>query len=325
MSFGDHLDELRRRLVFALIGVGLIFVVAVVFGGQLLEIITQPVTTALHDAGQAANLQATSPLESFTAFLKIATVAAMLVGMPWILYQAWLFISPGLYAHEQKFVYVLIPMSLMMTAIGLLFLYFVVLPLCLYFLIDFGAGLVPSITTTAPLPAGIVLPQVPVLAADPPDAAVGAYWFNSSIGQLRLVEKPGHVVAIAFGSGSVIAQQYRVGEYIDLVLMMGLAFGIAFQVPLVLMLLSWAGIVRPEHLTPYRKKIFFGCVIGAALLPTQDPWSLLVLSVMLAGLFEFGILLMRFMPLRRIAGMTPDAATAGTAGRAAYTDGDAEA
>jgi sec-independent protein translocase protein TatC len=149
---------------------------------------------------------------------------------------------------------------------------------------------------------------------------VGSLWFNSALGQLRIMEKPGHIMAVSLGSGSMIAQQYRVGEYIDLVLMMGLAFGLAFQVPLVLMLLSWTGIVRPEHLTPYRKKIIFGCVVGAALLPTQDPWSLLVLSLMLIGLFEFGILLMRFMPLRRLIGLGPRPTHA-----PALTDGDAEA
>lgn len=321
MSFGDHLEELRRRLIFALIGVAVIFVIAAIFGGELLSFITHPVTAALHEAGQAANLQATSPLESFSAFLKIAAVAALLVGMPWILYQAWLFISPGLYEREQRFIYILIPMSLVMTMLGLLLLYFVVLPLCLYFFIDFGAGLVTSHAATAPLPPGITLPQVPVLAADPTEAPAGSYWFNATLGQIRIMEKPGHVMAVPLGSGSMIAQQYRVGEYIDLVLMMGLAFGIAFQVPLVLMLLSWTGIVRPEHLTPYRKKIIFGCVVGAALLPTQDPWSLLVLSLMLIGLFEFGIVLMRFMPLRRLVGL--DAKPAHAA--AALTDGDAEA
>lgn len=306
MSIGDHLEELRRRLIFSLIGVGILFIAGLLLGGQLLTIITQPVIHALHAAGQAPNLQATSPIESFSAFLKVASVSALLAGLPWILYQVWLFIAPGLYDNEQRFVYVLIPMSLALTAVGMAILYFVILPLCLYFLIQFGATLIDVRVDTAPLPPDLVLPQMPVLQFDPPgDVATGSMWFNSTLGQIRMQGGPGHVMAVALGSGGVIAQQYRVGEYINLVLMMGLAFGIAFQVPLVLMLLSWAGLVRAEQLTRYRKHVVMGCVLGAALLPTQDPWSLLVLSVMLLALFELGIALMRMRGLRRLAGFEP--------------------
>jgi len=314
MSFGDHLDELRKRLVYSLLGVAVFFIASLALGGGLLDIVAAPVLHELKAAGQSATLLATSPLETFGAYMKVATVMSLLVGMPWVLYQTWQFISPGLYPHEQRFVYVLMPMSVGLTAIGVLMLYYVVLPLSLYFLISFGSGLIGSHVTTAPTPEGIVLPAVPTLSADPSDAAPGSMWINQSVGQLRFRAADGRTLGVALSSGGTISQQYRISEYVDLVFMMALAFAIAFQVPMVLMLLAWSGLLKPEDLTRYRKQVFFGCVIGAALLPTQDPGSLLALSAMLIGLFELGIVLMRVMP-KRLARLAP----------AESTDGDLEA
>jgi sec-independent protein translocase protein TatC len=312
MPFGDHLEELRRRLFHALIGLGVLFVVSLYFGGVLLEVLSAPLLNELKANGQAPSMLATSPLETFGAYIKVATVAALVVGMPWLLFQMWLFVAPGLYPREQRFAHFLLPLSGVLTMIGLSVLYWVILPISLYFLISFGSGLIPDHHATITTPPGVVYPSTPVFDADPTDAPIGATWINKSLGQLRFQIEADRVMGVALSSGGMIAQQYRVREYVDLVFMLGLAFAVAFQVPLVLLLLSWMGIVEAEQLTSKRKQVFFGCVIGAALLPTQDPWSLVLLSGMLIALFEFGILLIRFVPARRVAGKTP-------------TDADAEA
>lgn len=314
MPFGDHLEELRRRLFHALIGVGLLFIVSLYFGGLLLEVLSAPLMSELKASGQSATMLATSPLESFGAYIKVATVAALVVGMPWLLFQMWLFVAPGLYPREQRFAYFLLPLSGVLTMVGLAALYWVILPISLYFLISFGSGLIPDHRAAIPTPDGVVYPSTPVLEADPSDAPVGAMWINRSLGQLRFQVEAGRVMGVALSSGGMIAQQYRVREYVDLVFMLGLAFAVAFQVPLVLLLLSWTGIVEAEQLTSRRKQVVFGCVVIAALLPTQDPWSLVLLSAMLIGLFEFGILLIRFVPARRVAAAAIE-----------RSDGDAEA
>lgn len=314
MPFGEHLEELRRRVVHALIGVFLLFVVSMYFGGSLMEVLSAPLLDELKANGQAPSMLATSPLEAFGAYIKVATVASLVAGMPWLLYQMWLFVSPGLYPREQRFAVFLLPLSGVLTVIGLAVLYWVILPVSLYFLISFGSGLIPDRHPTIQSPEGIAYPAAPILTADPTDVPVGAVWINSTIGQMRIRIDKDHVVGVALTSGGMIAQQYRVSEYIDLVFMLGLAFAIAFQVPLVLLLLSWLGVVRAEHLTSKRKQVIFGCVVGASLLPTQDPWSLVLLSGMLIALFEFGILLIRLVPARRIMGAAPPP-----------TDADAEA
>ncbi|MEC9374503.1 MAG: twin-arginine translocase subunit TatC, partial [Planctomycetota bacterium] len=102
--------------------------------------------------------------------------------------------------------------------------------------------------------------------------------------------------------GGVIAQQYRISEYVNLFLALGLVFAVAFQLPLVMLLLGWSGIAGPESFTGKRRYVFFACAIAGAILTPADPVSMVLLTVPLYLLFEGGILLMRFLPATRVAG-----------------------
>ena len=315
MSFGDHLDELRKRLMLALLVPVPVFCFFLYGGNWLLDWTTAPLIKSLKAAKQPAVLQTTSPTEAFTEYVQIAMVATAVVSLPWMLYQFWKFIAPGLYAKEKRFVFFLVPLSTILTTIGLAILYWVLLPLSLYFLIEFGATLVTQKVETAPLPPGITLPSVPILEKDPPDPQPGQYWFNKSLQQSRLCIGTGEILGQPMQSGASIIQQYRLSEYIDLVFMLGLSFAIAAQLPLVLMLLSWIGVINYKMLAKYRRHAIFGSVFLGALLPTQDPGSLIMLGAMLYSLFELGLILMRFVPASRVAsgvfksGAAPGAAT----------------
>ncbi len=301
MSFGEHLDELRKRLMWALLIPVPVFVVFLVFGEGLLRVVTAPLYDSLHRAGEPAQLIVTSPLEAFAAYVKVSAVATLVVAMPWVLYQVWLFVSPGLYQKERRFIYFLIPLSGLLTALGLVILYYVILPLSLFFLIEFGAGLLKTPTPTVPAPPGQVLPSVPMFKGDPDGRKPGDMWVNEVAGQLRVEGADGKVFALPLQSGAGIAQQYRVSEYVNLVFMMGLAFAVASQVPIVLMLISWTGLIDHKLLTQYRRHAIFGSVFLGALLPTQDPGSLILLGAMIYSLYELGIVLMKFMPASRVA------------------------
>ncbi|HVZ94899.1 MAG TPA: twin-arginine translocase subunit TatC [Phycisphaerales bacterium] len=302
MSFGDHLDELRRRLLFCILGPIPIFIVCLVYGSSLLTFLTAPLIQQLRAAGEPASLLATSPIEPFNAYLKVATIVTILVSMPWILYQLWLFISPGLHAAERRFVYFLVPLSAMLTAVAMLFLYYLVLPVSLYFLITFGSSLVSEGIHTIPAPPGITFPAAPIIDGDPDPQSIppGGYWLNRDLNQLRFRMADGAIVGVPLIKGGAIAQQYRIGEYISLVFGLALIFALCFQVPVVLMLLSWVGILVPSDLTKFRRHILFACVVVAALFPSQDPWTLIMLSVAMYGLFELGLALMRFVPPDRV-------------------------
>lgn len=308
MSFGDHLEDLRKRVFYAIIGIVPIFAVAFGYGRPLLRMLIEPVQAQLTKAGQGAQLLATGPFETFGAVVQIALIVTVLLGAPWLLYQLWKFISPGLYAHERKIVHLLLPFSGILTLCSMLFLYYVILPVILAFFIGFGAKVSsPMHVATAPVPEGIVFPMIPVLTADPPDPKPGMVWINESLLQQRVCVgfdaqgKP-LIRVITLTSNIGIAQQYRISEYIKTILNMGLAFGIAFQTPVVVVMLGWVGIINPEMMKRYRRHaIAVSAVLGAVLTPA-DPLSMLLLAGPLYLLYELGLLILHLFPIERVLG-----------------------
>lgn len=318
MSLGDHLEDLRKRLLWAVLGLVPLFALGLILGGPLLQLILTPLQEALHRTDQPMTLLATSPFETVGAYIKVALVFAMLLSTPWIILQAWLFVSPGLHTYERRFVYLLIPMSAALTAIGLVFLYKVLLPATLTFLIGWGSGLVSERPGAAPIDPTLAFPSAPVLDADPPADAIGtpalpigSMWVNRALSELRIVVGPREVKGLRLTGGGAIAQQYRVGEYTSIFFLLGVILSLAFQLPLVLMILSWVGIVEPKDLAPYRRQIIFACAIAAALLPSQDPVTMIILWAVFYGLFEFGMVLMKVVPARVVAGKTAPKLTDG--------------
>ncbi|MBL8763495.1 MAG: twin-arginine translocase subunit TatC [Phycisphaerae bacterium] len=302
MSFGEHLDELRRRLIHTLLGLAPIFFLSLLVGDRLLGWMIIPVEQSLRSADMTVMLQGTSPLETFSAYLKVSLIAAIIVGSPWVLYQAWLFVAPGLYARERRFAYFLLPLSVVLTLAGTYFLFRVILPVMLAFFAGFGSGIGVRPIETAPIPSNIVLPTLPVLAADPPNPAPGQAWVNSALHKMRVAVAEGKVLSVELHGDAVIAQHYKISEYVNLVFLMTLAFALAFQTPVVVLLLGWVGILRIETLRHYRKyALFLAFVAGAIISPSPDPFSMILLAVPLYLLYELGGILLRFIPASRVA------------------------
>ena len=300
MSLGDHLEELRRRVILAIVGIVPLLVAALVFGKPLLALLIDPLRDELRQASQPSGLLATGPFETFAVYLQISLIATVIVGSPWILYNMWKFIEPGLYSNERSFVNILVPLSTLLTLSSALFLYFVVLPVILAFFINFGTQLGQDTTPTAELAEGIVLPTLPVLDGDPPDPEIGQQWINTDLMQMRTVvpKRDGTpaIVGAELVAGAGITQQYRVSEYIKTVLNLALAFGIGFQTPVVVLLLGWAGIVERKTLAKYRKYAVAVCTIAGAVLTPADPLSMMLLAIPLYILFELGMLLLIVFP-----------------------------
>lgn len=313
MSIGDHLDELRKRLLLALAIPVPLAIVAFFFAPSIRWFLCEPAFRAQRASGMPAHLQVLNPVETITTDMQLALVVALVLSAPWILWQLWKFIEPGLYSSEKRFVRFLIPLSTLLTVTGLALLQWVLMPLMLKFLVSFGgppptelaAGERASPTAGAD---GSVNdpPTIPMLTAPPARPLPGQIWVT-----------PEHEIQIALpvGDGATVEifaaplrrlgpldQQYRLREYLDFVLTLMLGTAVAFQLPLVILLLGWAGVIEVPMLRRYRRHAIFVCAILSAIItPTGDPISMIVMAIPLYGLFELGILLLVIAPPRAVA------------------------
>lgn len=135
MSLGDHLEELRTRLILALIGLAICAVIGFCFGPKIISIIEQPYISAM---GSDARLQTLAPADGFVTFVKIALITGLLISSPWVFYQLWMFIATGLYPHEKKYVHLAAPFSAILFIGGAMFFMFIVAPVTLSFLVKFN-------------------------------------------------------------------------------------------------------------------------------------------------------------------------------------------
>ncbi len=232
----SHLLELRDRLLKALLAVGICFVPCAMYMNQLFTFVAKPLTQKL-PAG--ASLIATSVVAPFTVPFKLALVAAIGLAMPFVLYQAWAFIAPGLYRHERKFAVPLLLSSVLLFYAGAAFAYAVVFPVMLSFFV----------TTT---PAGV-------------------------------------------------SMMTDMASYLDFIMVLVLAFGAAFEVPVATVLLVWTGLVRIQTLTKNRGFVLLGIFIVAAFLTPPDAVSQSFMAIPMYILYELGIVMSKLLLRDKIA------------------------
>lgn len=152
MSFLEHLEELRKRLILALAGVGVAFIVSLTFSDRLWEIVQGPAAAALASLGyKDTSLVTTSPMESFSIiWVKLPMLTALFLASPWLLYQVWSFVAPGLYKRERRYAAPFIISAAGLFIAGGLFAYFVAFRFGLTFLLGIAqsVNVRPMITIT---------------------------------------------------------------------------------------------------------------------------------------------------------------------------------
>src|ERR1700689_1623840 len=146
MGFLDHLEELRKRIVYSIISVAVGFGVCWWKVEAIYEVMQRPIMKALKDNGMAEKLVYLNPTEPFNLYLKIAALAGLFLTSPFVLYQVWMFISPGLYRNEKRYVVPFMVSTIALFTTGGYFGYRVVYPRALDFLIHFGRQFQPMIT-----------------------------------------------------------------------------------------------------------------------------------------------------------------------------------
>ncbi|MBZ5667807.1 MAG: twin-arginine translocase subunit TatC [Acidobacteriia bacterium] len=146
MGFLDHLEELRKRIVYSIIAIAVGFFACWGYAENIYQVMQRPVMDALARNGLSAKLVYLNPTEPFNLYLKVGAMAGLFVASPFVLYQLWCFISPGLYRHEKRYVMPFVLSTAALFLAGGYFGYKLVLPQALVFLIGYGKDFQPMIT-----------------------------------------------------------------------------------------------------------------------------------------------------------------------------------
>jgi len=225
-SITSHLLELRSRLIRVIICLGVLFIAGIPFASEIYGFVASPLLSILPEGSSMIATQVTSP---FMAPIKLVLFAALLVTMPYLFYEVWMFMSPGLYKNEKSFVMPLMATTVILFTTGIAFAYFVVCPIIFKFFIASAPNSIQVMTD--------------------------------------------------------------ISQYLNFIIKLVFAFGVAFEIPIATFLLIKSSIVKKESLIksrPYLIILFF--VIGMLLTP-PDIFSQLFLALPMWILFELGLLL----------------------------------
>ncbi len=315
MSLGDHLEDLRRRIIFGLIGVGVALIFMLFVGKPLVAVICQPLLYQLHAQGMQPSLEMPSVTSAFGVYIKVSLIGAVIIGLPWLLYQVWLFIAPGLYRHERRFVVMLLPGSAALSVAGIAFMYFIMLPITLWFFVTFASSfglpdLSPSVvqqrissitqsedtdTSVAP-PLAVTLQDI--YTHDPPNPVDGQTWINSTENARKTFYK-GQYLVEQFTPPILSSSGYHITEYISFVMWMALAFSLAFQLPMVMLLLGFTGIMRLETMIAGWKYMLLVVFVASMILTPADIISQFAMAIPMYILYLFGLVLVKLTTRRR--------------------------
>jgi sec-independent protein translocase protein TatC len=303
MSIGDHLEELRRRILLGLFGLVPTGLVCLYFGRSILGFLCRPLLRSLQKYDINPQLSSLQVSDAFMVYMKVSLIAAIAIAGPWIVYQLWLFISAGLYPHERKYVTKYIPLSIVLLLCGMLFVYYVVLPFSLQFFIGFTANFglqLPNAVDPALAPATTRPTFLQAVAGDPVHPADFQIWFDTAQHRLKIFTG-GNIRVIPFGPDNLLATNFTLPDYLDLVLQLLLTFGLAFQLPIVVMALARIGLVEIDTLKRWRRYVYLGLsMLAAALAPGDVVTATIALLIPLVGLYELGIFLAK-MGVKRAA------------------------
>jgi sec-independent protein translocase protein TatC len=235
-TFLSHLIELRERLVHALIAVAVVFVALFVWpgSGPIYDFLALPLMKALPEG---TKMIATGVVTPFLIPVKVTATLAFMVALPYVLYQVWAFVAPGLYEHEKKLALPIVVASTLLFFLGVAFCYYFVFGRVFHFIHEFA----PKSITPAP----------------------------------------------------------DIEAYFSFVLTMFIAFGITFEIPIVVVVLVRMGLVSVEKLAQARPYVIVGAFVIAAIVTPPDVLSQFMLALPMCLLYEAGLLLARFVKKRQ--------------------------
>jgi len=135
MSFGEHIDEFRKRIIYCLLGIGICLVFTLIFGTNIIDLFKAPYLNAVDSD---TLLQTLAPTDGFNSYVKLCIISAVVLSSPWSIYQIWKFIEEGLYSKEKIYFQYFIPLCIILFVAGASFLMYIVAPLVMKFLLSFN-------------------------------------------------------------------------------------------------------------------------------------------------------------------------------------------
>ena len=231
-----HLTELRDKLLRSLLAVLIVFIGLFAFANEIYTFVSKPLRSLLPDG---ATMIATEVASPFLTPFKLTLVASIFLAIPYVLYQVWSFIAPGMYRHDKRMAIPLLVSSVLLFYAGAAFAYYVVFPLIFAFFTSVGPDDITIMTD--------------------------------------------------------------INRYLDFVLKLFFAFGLAFEIPIAAVLMIWAGITTADDLIKKRPYIIVGCFVLGMLLTPPDFISQTLLAFPMWMLFEVGVFFGRFIERRQDA------------------------
>jgi sec-independent protein translocase protein TatC len=238
----SHLLELRGRLLRAIVAIGIAVIPCIMYSNDLFSFMAQPLLAKLPPG---SNLVATGVMSPFTTPFKLSFFAALILAMPYVIYQLWAFVAPGLYRNERRFAVPVLVSAILLFYLGIAFAYYFVFPVLFQFFVR-----------TAP---------------------------------------------------KGVTMMTDINNYLDFVLTMFFCFGLAFEVPVAVVLLVLTGMVNIEKLRQSRGYVLIGIFIIAAFLTPPDLLSQCSLAIPMYLLYEGGILMARLLSRQKQAADAADA------------------
>ena len=294
MPVGDHLEELRSRLFKALGGAfAAFFVCLLVAKSYLLPPIVAPLIEALEANDVNPQVFFTGVADPFMVYLRISMIGAFVLAGPWVIWQVWGFVASGLYPRERRAVTRYLPFAFLLFFGGIAFVWYVILPITLSFFLGWSMTIpLPSGYADAPpVPAAVVGSPVvvPSIPGNPESPVPLQLWFDTGAQRLKTYHD-GHVRVIPFGSENLAAPMITLPDYVSLVLVLLVVFGLSFQLPLVVYAVIRTGLVEASALRGQRKLVYFVIVfLACAITPGDVLTATLGLIGPLILLFEAGI------------------------------------
>ncbi len=259
----EHLAELRNRLIWSVLAFVVAMILVFAVGSYVLDFLLMPIEATMRALGNPNPvMQYTAPQEYFFTLIRISMVGGLLLSFPVIAYQLWRFVAPGLYKTEKEAFLPFLVASPALFVLGAAFAHFIVVPMAMSFFLGFAD-----------------LPSV-----------VAAYFTS-----------PDETVQTTADHGIKIVFQGKVNETLDITLKMIVAFGLCFQLPVLLTLMGKAGLATAAGLRGTRKYAVVGILAVAAIVTPPDVTTQVVLFTVVYGLYEISIFLVARVEKQREA------------------------